>query len=240
MKRVMKGQQPTLYIAWCSSVRGTQDEDYRCLPAAEKEALLSALVAEQGSLCAYTMRRISPDRSHVEHVKPQSRCRADQQGTDLTYTNIIACFPREGMKSECRYGAQAKDDWWSDDPNEFVSPLDQHCEDRFLYSMDGQVTPKRAHSGAENTIDVLKLNHPSLVEDRKRVIEEFVYGANGSSPLRKQQAEAAKQTICTRTGQGPLAEFCIAIRDGLDEHVKQLDKQARKKAMARGGIRGRR
>ena len=112
MKHIQKAGAPRGYSQWCVTVAGTTQADYRELPATEKQALLVALIIEQGALCAYTMRRIGADSAHVEHIKPESRCRADQPESDLDYGNMVACFPREGMRRAYRYGAQKKDNWW--------------------------------------------------------------------------------------------------------------------------------
>ena len=98
MKHIQKAGAPRGYSQWCATIAGTNKADYRELPATEKQALLAALITEQGALCAYTMRRIGDDSAHVEHIKPESRCRADQLESDLDYGNMIACFPREGMQ----------------------------------------------------------------------------------------------------------------------------------------------
>ena len=112
MKHIQKRGRPPQYARWCASVAGSNKEDFREIPSAEKNALLKALIGEQGGLCAYTMRRIEDTASHVEHIKPQSRCRAELRGTDLDYRNLVACFPRDGMLRRCCYGAQEKRDWW--------------------------------------------------------------------------------------------------------------------------------
>ncbi|MCC5828322.1 MAG: TIGR02646 family protein [Phycisphaeraceae bacterium] len=239
MMYVRKAQPPRLYREWCESVRGTAHADYRQLPADEKAVLLSALIAEQKFLCAYTMRRISADCGHVEHIKPESLCRHDDPGSDLDYSNLVACYPRDGMRRRCRYGAQAKDSWWQDGEREFVSPLDSRCESRFRYGIDGTIAPQGNHVGAATTIEVLKLDHSTLAEDRKRVIEEFIYGPDRASPLSAQQTRRAIISVCARNGNAPLQEFCVAIRDALKVHEKQLTKQHQQRNRIQRSRRGR-
>src|SRR6266851_343526 len=82
MKYIHKARCPHSYSRWCARVAGTSKADYRELPASEKHALLNALIAEQGALCAYTMRRIDLHSAHVEHIKPQSLCRAETAESD--------------------------------------------------------------------------------------------------------------------------------------------------------------
>jgi len=236
MKYIQKGNGPHIYTRWCTDVTGTAKEDYRELPLAEKEALLGALIQEQGELCAYTMRRIADDSSHVEHIKPQVVCRAHGVGEDLRYANLVACFPRNGMKARYRYGAQHKDNWWDNGGALFVSPLHPACEQRFNFDIDGTISPVRDNPAAIVTIEVLSLDHESLTEDRKRVIEEFIFGPTGDAALSAAQAMNAAATICNRFGQGHFAEFCIAIRHALGHYLNILNKRARRnRAIRRRG-----
>jgi|ERR1700694_4362971 len=234
MKYIQKGRRPHPYVRWCSNVAGTDKEDYRELPRSEKEALLKALIQEQGALCAYTMRRIGEDSSHIEHIKPQGQCRADKPGSDLDYANLVACFPRDGMKAPYRYGAQQKDDWWEGGGESFVSPLQEACEKRFRFDMGGNITAVGANAAAATTIKVLALDHPSLTEDRKRVIEEFIYGPAGEAALSHSEATRAEAALCSRYAHGYFREFCIAIRHALEEYLRVLRRRAQRKKAVRG------
>lgn len=233
MKYIRKGGAPHSYARWCTDVKGTAKEDFRELPRREKEALLDSLIREQGALCAYTMRRIQEDTSHVEHVKPQSLCRADLAGSDLNYENLVACFPRGGMKPEYCYGARQKSDWWEDDGAQFVSPLHPSCERRFRFYIDGRIMAVDNDVAAATTIRVLKLDHKSLTDDRRRVVEEFVYGTSGREPLSVAQARKAQALVCNANALGEFIEFCVAIRQALDEHLRLLHRLAERRKFAR-------
>lgn len=234
MKYIHKSGAPRAYTQWCARVRGTKEEDYNELRSPEKDALHSALVREQGGLCAYTMRRIDESSSHIEHVKPYSLCRTENPKTDLDYRNLVACFPRLGMKKLYRYGAQAKGNWWQNDGNSFVSPLHPSCEARFKFDLDGEINAVDHNAATLNTIKVLALDHDSLTEDRKRVIDEFIYGAEGDKPLSQAEAEDAATSICNRNQRHEFYEFCVAIRHALGEYLRLLRKNVqRSKALRR-------
>jgi uncharacterized protein (TIGR02646 family) len=234
MKYIWKTRCPHTYSQWCSVVAGTSKSDWREVPSATKGQLLAALIAEQGKLCAYTMRRINKESSHVEHIKPQSICRADLHGSDLDYTNLVACFPREGMTGAYCYGAQSKGSWWDDDGAEFVSPLQSSCERFFRFDLDGEIAAVKNRGSANTTIKVLRLNQQSLVEDRKRVIEEFLYGPSGDDPMSPAKAQRTQVIICDRDGHGRFVEFCVALRDAVEAHLTVLAKLSqRRKAMRR-------
>lgn len=223
MKYIQKNGCPDEYIRWCRKVAGTSKEDFKEIPSREKQILLDALIAEQGSICGYTMKRISKGNAHIEHIKPQNLCRREHQGLDLDYENLIACYPQVGMKAKYRYGAQKKGDWWDNGGKMFVSPLNSGCERCFRFDLDGNITALNV-AGA-TTINVLALDHKSLTEDRKRVIEEFIY----ASDLSKAGATNAISKICDQNGEGQYYEFCIAIRDALKQYLSFLENIRRKR-----------
>lgn len=235
MKYIRKGPRPRKYATWRASVAGSPNERYSEIPGDEKRELLAALIEEQGFLCAYTMKRIDEDNSHIEHIKPQVKCRADRRGSDLDYNNMVACFPREGMKALYRYGAQAKGSWWENDGSDFVSPLQQACERRLRFGLDGKIAAVGRDDGAVTTNRILGLNHPSLVEDRRGAIEEFLYGPSRDDPISPAKAARAIATICDRKPDRHFHEFCVAIRGGLQEHIRVIEKRARRRRFARGG-----
>ena len=233
MKYIRKLGCPHVYSQWCARVARTGQEDFREVRGPEKHALLIALVAEQGALCAYTMKRIDPESAHVEHIKPQSLCRAERAGSDLDYRNLVACFPRGGVEARYRYGAQRKGDWWENGGLCFVSPLHPACENRFRFNMEGKIAAVGNHAAATTTIRALALDHPGLTEDRRRVIQEFVYGPSGQDPLSEAQANQAVASICEPYSNGRFYEFCIAILHALQDHLKGLRRSARRRRGAR-------
>ena len=233
MKYIQKTGCPHSYSEWCAEVAGTNKSDWREVFSAQKELILAAMIADQGGLCAYTMLRINDNSSHVEHIKPRSRCREDLHGSDLDYTNLVACFPRHGMKAQCRYGAQLKGNWWDNDGAEFVSPLQPTCEQIFRFKLNGKIEAVGNRTEAITTIDVLCLNHRSLTEDRKRAIEEFIYGSTGDNPMSYADAQRARNSICNRNGNSLFYEFCVAIRAALEEHMAVLTKLRQRRRYAR-------
>lgn len=96
--------------------------------------------------------------------------------------------------------------------------------------LGGQIAAIGNHAAARKTIEVLALNHDSLIDARKRVIEEFIYGTDPLSPAKATQAKAI---ICQRSSDGRFHEFCVAIRDALDDYLKVLQKNARRRKFAR-------
>src|SRR5664280_2728308 len=109
MKCIHKTSAPNEYLTWCQIQKnlGT-NYNFTSLPNPEKGILHDTLLSEQGYICGYTMKLITKALSHIEHMKPQHVCLQEGLGLDVDYFNMIACYPQKGMKSNCRYGAQAK------------------------------------------------------------------------------------------------------------------------------------
>jgi len=70
-----------------------QNLSYGNLPTTVKDEVKQVLLAEQGHLCAYTLRRLhGVEDCHIEHVEPQNAA----PGKDLDYANMAACIPKDG------------------------------------------------------------------------------------------------------------------------------------------------
>jgi len=232
MKHIIKAGQSQEYTEWRNLMQGNENEDYRMMPSDIRNNLLKLLNAEQGYLCGYTMRKIGQETSHVEHIKPESVCRAELRGSDLDYVNMIACYPKKNgkNKSEYTYGAIYKDSWWVNNGDQFISPLNPQCEIRITFNLKGEIIPLN-DKGAK-TIEVLYLDHKSLTEDRRRSIQEFIYGPKGDDPLSNSKALQAIESIVERNHDGAFYVFCIAIKKALQEHIVNLAKVAAKKKFA--------
>lgn len=230
MKHIIKTGPPREYADWCKLVKGKENEDYRNVHSNERTPLKKSLIKEQGSLCAYTLKRIDLETCHVEHLKPESKCRKDEKGSDLYYDNMVACFPKEDLKHRYRYGAKQKDKWW--DEEKFISPLTTRCESLLSFDIKGNIIAVNNNTDAIITIDKLLLNHPTLVEERKRSITEFIYGRDGISLLTKAQAERAISEITKKDKKGNFVEFCVPIRCALLQYIMMLEKQAKRRKYA--------
>ena len=136
-------------------------KDYDSKEFAEyRPALKSELIKEQKGLCAYCCGRITDAKAHNEHIEPRNPGK-DASNRSLDYTNIVAsCNNPEtcGIKKENHY-----------DPEQFVSPLDENCEEQFSYYANGDIV------GDQYTIDQLNLNAYELKNARKSVIKQLQY-----------------------------------------------------------------
>ncbi len=209
MKRVIKGQEPEALRQWKrenAQISENLKYDHANWP---KQAVKRQMLAEQGHLCAYTMQSVlTEDYCHIEHIIPRSQPNQPSQ-LDSDYNNLLACFPGDRLpqrNGKYPYGAQFKGGEHIDE-NNFVSPLREDVEHRFLYRADGSVTTQAGDLAAESSIRILGLNHLQLVELRKAAVDERVLDAGISG----QEAEVLSLEVMSANSEGRFPEFCLAI-----------------------------
>ncbi|MCD8154626.1 MAG: TIGR02646 family protein [Clostridiales bacterium] len=78
---IEKGKEP-------DSLTQHRKKPYATYENCNKEDIRDALLAEQGHLCAYCMRRIRKDRMKIEHWFPEAEL--DEPGR-LEYSNMLGC-----------------------------------------------------------------------------------------------------------------------------------------------------
>lgn len=84
---INKGAEPKALTDALAELRSTPGSPVSWTEVRNQRPIREALCFEQGGLCAYCMRRIDADTSHVEHIIPQSVCEA---GQDVAYGNLLA------------------------------------------------------------------------------------------------------------------------------------------------------
>lgn len=135
MKHVTKGSPAPEFEAWKISDDPNWEPGYGDLQNPQKRQLHESLLSEQGWVCCYCGREIDLRDSHIEHFRPQERY-ADLA---LNFENLHASCIREtqpGMPLHCGHAKGAA----LDDALQ-ISPLDRHCESRFVYTLDGNIIP---------------------------------------------------------------------------------------------------
>lgn len=146
---------------------------------------------------------------HNAHLKPQDQCKREQAtqlfpgglvGEDMDHRNIVAALLVEGSKDE-QFGAAAQG-------NNLVpvKPTDAGCDTRFDFKADGIVTGMDAD--AQESVDVLKLDHRTLRGWRRVAIEVFIDPEKIETPTDLDLLIAAMNTP---TG-GKLPAYCFAIK----------------------------
>ncbi|MCO7625874.1 TIGR02646 family protein [Pseudomonas fluorescens] len=153
-----------------------------------KQEVMGFLLSEQYSLCCYSELRADEHELgyHIEHVENK---RQNPQRT-FDCTNLAASALRTGDKAPLLknlledeqagvvFGGHAPGKQKSVDMRLFVSPHQPDCRRFFTYLSDGRVVPadgleKRDEDRAQYTIDLLNLNSPFLLIERRRWWDEL-------------------------------------------------------------------
>jgi uncharacterized protein (TIGR02646 family) len=228
MKRIIKSNCPKELTQWFNAQPSNDSGKLNCrytnLPSDIRTTVKQHLLTEQGHICCYTGIRISEGRSHIEHLKPQSRYSDNNE--DVDYTNLIAAHPGT-TAPQCPYGAHPKADWY--DEAQFVSPLSANCETAFQFNLNGEIIAHSAHQpAAQATIDRLNLTHSSLTEMRQQAIQTLLF----ESELSLTQAKTLLEKIYDRNTKGQFRPFCFVLKQACEEYIRRKkQKQTQKQAI---------
>lgn len=162
MKHVRKSEEPASFIQWKSQANENWTPSYAVLQNPEKRELHESLLREQGFVCCYCGRDITPDNSHIEHFRPQEHYSA----LELEYANLHASCLRQLAPPDPVHCGHAKAN--SFDEKLTLSPLDATCERHFKYTLDGQILPD--NEAAHYTSALLKLDISFLKNRREEAL----------------------------------------------------------------------
>ncbi len=215
MRYIRKLPEPSELKQWKKDNAATpQNLCYGNLPGKVNEAVKRNLLQEQGFVCAYTMRRLSGLKDcHIEHVLAQNAAREE----DLEYANMAACFPGNGGDTSHGYGAPIKAGTKVAHNDNFVSPHNPGCEQRFRYDKKGAISAAKGDRAAESAIGILKLNHGKLVDLRRGAIEAHGLALRHGStrkarkPISAAEARRFAEKVLEPSPEGRLEPFCVAL-----------------------------
>ncbi len=201
MRFIDKGTAPAAFLAWRDQADEEWQPSYRDLRNPQKQTLKEALLAEQGGLCCYCGRQVSVDNSHIEHFRPQGR----YQALALAYENLHASCLRDRKADIPLHCGHAKDEQF--DEARQISPLDADCEQRFLYTMLGEIVPTdRDDAPAIYMIEILALDSPVLNAQRLDVLSR-VFDDAFLATMTSEDLEALTQAYRRRDRDGKMEPF---------------------------------
>jgi uncharacterized protein (TIGR02646 family) len=218
MRFIQKNPEPASFTHWKRQANADWQPSFAELKKPEKPELLSSLLKEQGYICCYCCQRLSPTRSHIEHLKPQKHC---LEAEKIAYENLLASCPgylEEEIvtdRSPQEFCGQKKGDWY--DPNSMVSPLDPHCAEYFCYTATGEILPTTNATNqiaAKTTIDRLGLNHPKLDRGRRTALEGIL---DDLESLTNEDLKSLISGYNQPNQNGELVPYCAAITHQLQQ-----------------------
>jgi uncharacterized protein (TIGR02646 family) len=168
MRYITKGPSPHSFETWKAQSNADWQATWGELRGIEKADVKKALLEEQGYICCYCGLRINHDhRTEIEHVKPRSAC---TEAEKIDYNNFAAsCDGGRGTRKD-NMSCNAK----RGDQPLFLTPHMQECEEKFLYTEDGQILPKDDQDeSCKEAIRVLGLEITRLQNKRGDVIRPY-------------------------------------------------------------------
>lgn len=169
MKYIVKKDEPKEFADWKALTNEDWQPSFSDLSGDTKKAVKRALMAEQGAICCYCEQRLTENKSHIEHFRPQS----DPAVDSLEFNNLLCSCQNQLKKGEPRHCGNLKGEWF--DSELLVSPLDPDCEGRFAFTGNGIIKPLADHDqAASETIARLGLSIPKLNAMRAKAIEPFL------------------------------------------------------------------
>lgn len=176
------------------------------------EDLWKQMIDEQGGICCYCGCILVENGKSIEHVKPKSKY-IELVGE---YENLLySCRPSEKEEGDVKRNVEKQKrseyfhcDKHKDDEKIPITPLDESCEQQFIYKLDGTVEAAKGSEAAEKTIEILNLNCDTLVKQRLTAISAILFAEDSDW-------QKISQTIMNRT-DGIYREFCFVIRNVMD------------------------
>ncbi len=182
--------------------------------------LRNALLADQGYICAYCMRRIpvqdkgTTETTRIEHIVPQSSLSREQA---MDYRNMVICCPgaiTSTSKKECHCDRRKKET-----PISFT-PLDQNFIDTLSYNADGSIISSNPIYNQElNT--VLNLNEKMLKANRKAVRNQMI-ASLVKRGWKKGDIEKVLTVYKERDSEGKKKEYCGVVISYLSKKLRNF------------------
>ncbi|BBC25407.1 retron system putative HNH endonuclease [Pseudanabaena sp. ABRG5-3] len=170
MKYIPKNpnREPESVKQWKQLAANDPNYGYEYLRSKERKELLQALIEEQGYICCYCGMEISDQKSHIEHLIPQSIA----PDLSLEYMNLLAsCGISDRVIAENREITHCEEHCGRKRGNLdlTIKPIDPNCETKFSYTAKGEILPNN-----DPTVIALNLNHTTLKKDRAKAIEPII------------------------------------------------------------------
>ncbi len=198
---IEKGREPH---SWTEH-RLTEGAKYEATPA-----LRDALLAEQGYICAYCMRRIpvqdkgTDETSRIEHIIPQSELSREEA---MNYGNMVICCP--GAVNSTAYRDSHCDRHKGENPISFT-PFDRHTIETLSYKSDDTIESTDKDYNRDIN-EVLNLNNPLLKRNRKAVRDQIIKSL-GKKEWKRADIESMLNTYLSKDANGCRKEYCgVAI-----------------------------
>ena len=196
MIRINKNEEPDSWAAH----RETEGSEYEAT-----NDLRTALLIEQGYICAYCMRRIpvrdsvSSEESRIEHIQ----CRQNHPHLQLEYKNMLVCCPG------CINGEEHCDKSKGNKDIHFSLFTDALPKSITYSSKDGHIRSLNAEWDKDIN-EVLSLNNIRLKNNRLQVIEGIIQSLN-KAKWKTSELEQKLEEWTQKDFNGRLKPYCGVV-----------------------------
>lgn len=208
MKRIQKTNPPDSFTRYCQRT-GASYDDLSNNHHAVKNELRHVLLADQGHICCYCGQKIEPESSVIEHVQ----CQNHNPDLQLDFTNLL-CSCKGGQNrraSNPEYPLHC-DASKGNNPLQ-VTPLEENCEEKFLYDEDGEIFGMDL--AAKDSIKTLNLDNYKLKNRRKAAIEAYKWERSIDDDV---DWNSEIEGLRRKDSNGELQEFCIVLVKYIQEY----------------------
>ena len=217
MKRIVKGKEPSSL----TEHRTSQHSSYANL---NKDGVRASLLAEQGHLCCYCMKRIPESNktpgSKIEHFL----CQDDYRQEELNYSNmLLACLGNEGSPKTLQTC-----DTFKGNKSLCLNPSsnDRNIEGLINYKANGEIYSNDEQLNNELN-SVLNLNMQSLKRNRQVIYEEVqnrirLEGKRQKNHTLKRRFLENEKQKWLALNQSKYSEFCMVGVYVIEKKLKKL------------------
>lgn len=211
MIKIEKGKEPK---SWTT---------HRLTPGAVYEAtddLRDTLLADQGCIYAYCMRRIPvsdkgcDETTRIEHVKPQNHLSREEA---MDYGNMVICCP--GAISSTAAKDSHCDRHKGNIPVK-ISPFSQEDIDTISYKNDGSISSSDSDLDKDLN-ETLNLNNPLLKANRKTVRAQLAESFSRRQ-MRKSDFEKLLTAFSSKDSEGRRKEYCGVAISYIKKKLRQF------------------
>jgi len=187
MKYIIKQSEPISLTTYNSTPNANFD-------GCNKEEIRTALIQEQGAICAYCMQRISniwdkklqKVKTEIEHYKSQDK----YPELSLKYSNMLGvCNGNAGQPKHKHHCDKSKD---LKEHKQFlpftINPLNSNCEKIIKYSASGKIFSNNDIINRDLNV-VLNLNEMELLNNRKKAIDIAIQSIKNSIPKNRKKQD---------------------------------------------------
>jgi uncharacterized protein (TIGR02646 family) len=226
MKQIIKIAEPTSLVLH----RANRPAYFDNLPATAKEDLRQSLLAEQGHICCYCMKRI-PEKVQtngsvsydmkIEHFQ----CQENFPLLQLTYNNLFgACTGNEGKPKRLQTCDTKKGNLTLT-----INPISNgpNCDTLFRYNSEGEIRSINDNEEINRQLnEVLNLNMQTLKDGRRQVyleVQKRVEAESrhlGNKQLRVGYFEQEREKWLNRTNN-KYKPFCMVAIYYLTKKIRQ-------------------